>query len=82
MQSDTRVKRGPWTNRNNTAPMLGDWCEVRRKKAVSPIAVPDIVPTTAALSEAFQSLTESHSDKIRTLDYQIGAATIEKSIAH
>jgi len=70
------------TYRNNTAPMLGYWCEVRRKKAVSPIAVPDIVPTAAALSEAFQSLTESHSDKIRTLDYQVGAATIEKSIAH
>jgi hypothetical protein len=38
--------------------MLGYCREVRKKNAISPIAVPDIVPTAAALNDVFQSVTE------------------------
>lgn len=55
------------TNRNKVAPILGYWCEVSKKNAISPIAVPDIVPTAVALSEDFQFNTELHSDKLSML---------------
>ena len=38
--------------------MLGCSCEAAKKNAINPIAVPDSVPTAAALSELFQSVTE------------------------
>jgi hypothetical protein len=55
--------------------MNGCWREVRKKNAMSPIAVPDIVPTPVALREAFQFVTQSCSDEISTVEYQIDQTT-------